>query len=127
MPIKKGASEAPSWVHGNATRTMKTEVVHALAAYCIDDKVIPSKHLEKKLFFKDLLPYVKLEHPRWIDLELDMINTSKQKCMKQLIQHLHNIKNDDEYIESTMEELKRTSKPNIAMIDQPPKYAKKPV
>ena len=126
MPVKKGASEAPSWVHGDATRTMKSEVDQALAAYCIDNQVIPTKHLEKKLPFKDLLPYMKLLHPRWIELEVDTMNTGKQKCMKLLCQHLHNIKYDDEYIESTMKELKRTSKPNLRMIDQPPKYAKQP-
>ena len=106
---KKNATNAPAaWLHGDATRTMKGEVERALAAYMIDEGIVPCKGHRTLIKFQDLLPYTKLFHQRWKDLSPDTLNTVRQKCMKQLCQHMHNIKADYEYCADAVEEVRLT-------------------
>ena len=43
MPKKNATNAVPAWVHTDATRTMKSEVDQALAAYMIDKGIVPCK------------------------------------------------------------------------------------
>jgi hypothetical protein len=45
-----------------------------------------------ELKFKDCLPYLKLQHPRWKKLKEKDINTGEQPALKTLCSLFHNIK-----------------------------------
>jgi len=88
---------------------MKRELENATARLFIAKKINPKQDSVPDLKFKDCLPYLKLQHPRWKKLRAEDINTGEQRAMKTLCSLFHNIKKNPSSMEPLMNEFQHGS------------------
>ena len=84
---KKAKANTRNWLDQNPTLAMKREVENATAHLCLQKKIEPSKMTRDSVTFVDLLPYLKVEHDRWDDIEPSDFTTTRPKCIKLLYDH----------------------------------------
>ena len=92
---KKKDDGCPAFVHDDKpTYSMKLELEKALAHRAVAKKIKVGSAEWKQITLQDLLGSLKLQDKRWGPLEKRMINTTTQRCMQLLSQHLARLRHD---------------------------------
>ena len=92
---KKADVGCPAWIKDDKpTYSMKIEVEKALAHHAVAKKIAVEGPEWRQIALPDLLGSLKLQHKRWGPLEKRMINTTTQRCMQVLSQHLARLRTD---------------------------------
>ena len=92
---KKADDGCPAWVHDDKpTYSMKLELEKALAHRAVAKKIKVGSKEWKQITLQDLLGSLKLQAKRWGPIEKRWINTTTQRCMQVLSQHLARLRTD---------------------------------
>ena len=92
---KKADDGCPAFVHDDKpTYLMKLELERALAHHAVAKKIKDGSKEWRQIMLTDLLGSLKLQAKRGLPLEKRMINTTTQRCMQVLSQHLARLRHD---------------------------------
>ena len=100
---KKAKADTRNWLDQLPTLAMRREVENATTHLCLRKKIEPSKMTRDSVAFVDLLPYLKVEHDRWDDIEPGDFTTTRPKCIKLLYDHYHHLKRNTVDLQELME------------------------
>ena len=121
---KKAAKKQPEWLNQSPTVMMRRELENATTHICHMKGLKPSKLTRDSIAFADLLPYLKVEHDRWDDVEPRDFTTSRPKCIKGLYDHFHHFRRNEQDLSELMElskdrfSLKKASSSGASARDQ---------